>query len=256
MDRVKDKVIIVTGAASDPSLGRATALTLAAEGAKLVVTDIDDEGGENCAQAIRDAGGEAIYLHHDVVNEDEWKLVIQRTVDTFGRLDVLVNNAGIAVLMPLEDMTMADWDKQISVNLTSVFIGCKYGVEAMRKTGGGSIVNLSSVAGLVGLANCIAYSASKGGVRLMSKSIAVECGPDNIRCNSVHPGVIWTNMQADARGTTADAPPDDSALADTIPLGRMGQAQDIANVILYLASDESNYVTGAEFTVDAGMTAK
>lgn len=256
MDRVKDKVVVVTGGASDPSLGRTTALTLAAEGAKVVVTDIDDEGGENCAQAIRDGGGEAIFLHHDVVNEDEWKAVIERTVDTFGRLDVLVNNAGIAVLKPIEDLTLADWDRQISVNLTSVFLGCKYGVEAMRKYGGGSIVNLSSVAGLVGLSNCIAYGASKGGVRLMTKSIAVECGPDNIRCNSVHPGVIWTNMQAQARQAEAETPPEDYPLRDSIPLGRMGEPQDIANVILYLASDESNYVSGAEFTVDAGMTAK
>lgn len=253
---MKDKVVIVTGGASNPSLGRATALTLAREGAKVVVTDIDDEGGEDCAQKIRDDGGEAIYLHHDVVDEDEWKSVIQRTADTFGKLDVLVNNAGIAVLKPLEDLTLDDWNKQISVNLTSVFLGCKYGVEAMRKGGGGSIVNLSSVAGLVGLPTCIAYSASKGGVRLMTKSIAVECGADNIRCNSVHPGVIWTNMQAGARGTTSDKPPENKAITDGIPLGRMGEAQDIANVILYLSSDESNYVTGAEFTVDAGMTAK
>lgn len=256
MDRMKDKVAIVTGGASNPSLGRATALTLARQGAKVVITDIDDEGGEDCAQIIRDEGGEAVYLHHDVVNEDEWKSVIQRTVDTFGKLDVLVNNAGIAVLKPIEDLTLDDWNKQITVNLTSVFLGCKYGVEAMRKTGGGSIVNLSSVAGLVGLSTCIAYSASKGGVRSMSKSIAVECGADNIRCNSVHPGVIWTNMQAQARDTVADKPPENHPLNDTIPLGRMGEAQDIANVILYLSSDESNYVTGAEFTVDAGMTAK
>lgn len=256
MERVKDKVVIVTGGASDPSLGRTTALTLAAEGAKVVVTDIDDKGGEDCAQKIRDAGGEAIYLHHDVVNEDEWKAVIQRAVDTFGKLDILVNNAGIAVLKPLEELTLADWDKQISVNLTSVFLGCKYGVEAMRKTGGGSIVNLSSSAGLVGIPTCIAYSASKGGVRLLTKSLAVECGSDNIRCNSVHPGVIWTNMQADAQGTAADTPPDDTAISSGVPLGRMGEPQDVANVILYLASDESNYVTGGEFTVDAGMTAQ
>ena len=249
--RVKDKVVIVTGGASNPGLGRTTALTLAAEGAKVVITDIDDRGGEDCAKTIRDSGGEAIYLHHDVVKEDEWKMVIQRTLNTFGQLDVLVNNAGIAVLKTLEDLTLDDWNKQISVNLTSVFIGCKYGVEAMRKTGGGSIVNLSSVAGLVGMSTCAAYSASKGGVRLMSKSVAIECGGDNIRCNSVHPGVIWTNMQSDA-GFTRDDPDINSAL----PLGRMGEPQDVANVVLYLASDESNYVTGAEFTVDAGMTAQ
>ena len=138
------------------------------------------------------------------------------------------------------------------MNLTSVFLGCKYGMEAMRDSGGGSIVNLSSVAGLVGIGTGAAYGASKGGVRIMSKSVAVEGAPDNIRCNSVHPGFIWTNMQAQAG---ADIGPGAEMPRSQVPLGRMGDPSDIANCILYLASDESNYVTGAEFTVDAGMTA-
>lgn len=250
--RVADKVIIVTGTASDPSLGRTTAHRLSAEGARLVLTDIDGAGAENCAQAVRDAGGEAIALQQDVTDESRWDDVIKATIDAYGRLDVLVNNAGIAVLGPLETMTLEQWNRQIDVNLTSVFLGCRAAIAPMRAAGGGSIVNLSSVAGLRGLQRCTAYGAAKGGVRIMSKSVAVELAPDNIRCNSVHPGVIWTNMQAQAVGS--DNPEDANAATARIPLGRLGQPEDIANCVLYLASDESNYVTGAEFVVDAGMT--
>ena len=252
-NRVENKVALVTGAASNPSLGRTTALTLAAEGAKLVVTDIDEAGVKETAAAIEAAGGEALALQHDVTDEFAWESVLAATQERFGRLDILVNNAGIAVLMPISEMSLDDWNRQIEVNLTSVFLGCKHGMAAMKSSGGGSIVNLSSVAGLVGLPNCTAYGASKGGVRLMSKSVALEAASDNIRCNSVHPGVIWTNMQAQAVGS--DDPAAANVAAARVPLGRLGQPQDIANCVLYLASDESSYVTGAEFTVDAGMTA-
>jgi len=253
MGRVAGKVSIVTGGASNPGLGRSTAITLGREGAKIVVTDVNLEGAEQTAATIREAGGTAIALAQDVTSEDRWKEIIATTVSKFGRLDVLVNNAGIAVLKTMADLTLADFNRQIEVNLTSVFLGCKYGMEQMKKNGGGSIINLSSVAGLVGMATCSAYSASKGGVRLMTKCIAVEGGPDNIRCNSVHPGVIWTNMQAAAVAGRGAATPE--AGPSRIPLGRVGQPEDIANCILYLSSEESNYVTGAEFTVDAGMTA-
>ena len=148
MGRVQGKVAIVTGAASNPGLGRSTALTLAREGARLVVTDVDLPGAEDCARAIRDAGGEAIVFQQDVTQEDVWQRVVNETVAHFGRLDVLVNNAGIAVLKTIDNMTLADWNRQIDVNLTSVFLGCKYGMAAMRNNGGGSIINLSSVAGL------------------------------------------------------------------------------------------------------------
>jgi NAD(P)-dependent dehydrogenase (short-subunit alcohol dehydrogenase family) len=254
MGRVSGKVIIVTGAASNPGLGRAAALALAREGARLVVTDIDAAGAEDCAGAIRDLGGEALALHHDVTSEAAWQRVIAATQNAFGRLDVLVNNAGIAVLARLEDLSLEQWNRQIEVNLTSVFLGCKYAMAPMRASGGGALINLSSVAGLVGLATCTAYGAAKGGVRIMSKSIAVEAAADNIRCNSVHPGVIWTNMQAQATGLK-----DPGAVPmgrDRVPLGRMGVPDDIANCIVYLASDEAAYVTGAEFTIDAGMTAQ
>lgn len=254
MGRVEGKVAIVTGAASNPGLGRTTAMTLAREGARLMVTDIDEAGAADCAQAIRDAGGEAVSMRQDVTSEDGWKAVIRSTQDSYGRLDVLVNNAGIAVLKRMEDMSLADWNRQIEVNLTSVFLGCKYAMPALRDAGGGSLINLSSVAGLIGMGTCVAYGASKGGVRIMSKSIAVEGAADNIRCNSVHPGVIWTNMQSQATGRTD--PTSVPVGPDRVPLGRVGEPQDIANCILYLASDEAGYVTGAEFTIDAGMTAQ
>lgn len=252
MGRVQGKIAIVTGAASDPGLGHASALALAAEGAKLVVTDVDAAGAERCAKKIRDAGGEAIALEHDVTSEAGWAEVLAKTVKAFGRIDVLVNNAGIAVLKPLADLTLADWNRQIEVNLTSVFLGCRAAAAEMRKSGGGSIVNLSSVAGLIGLPLTTAYAASKGGVRLMTKAIAIELGKDQIRCNSVHPGVIWTNMQAGAGYGSRER---SEAMSASLPLGRVGEPSDIANIVLYLSSDESNYVTGAEFVVDAGMSA-
>jgi NAD(P)-dependent dehydrogenase (short-subunit alcohol dehydrogenase family) len=235
-------------------LGRTAALALAREGARVVVTDIDAEGADDCARAIREVGGEAVAGHQDVTQEAGWEAVIARTADAFGKLDVLVNNAGIAVLRRIEDLTLADWNRQIDVNLTSVFLGCKYGMAAMRAGGGGSIVNVSSVAGLVGLATCVAYGAAKGGVRILSKAVAIEGAPYNVRCNSVHPGFIWTNMQAQAMGTRDAARV--TLPRELVPLGRIGAPEDVAHCILYLASDESSYVTGAEFTVDAGMTAQ
>ncbi len=252
MGRVAGKRAIVTGTASNPGLGRATALALAREGARVIVTDIDEAGAGSCAEAIKAAGGEAIALAQDVTLEAGWREVTGAAVKAWGGLDVLVNNAGIAVLMPIEEMSLADWNRQIEVNLTSVFLGCKHAMAIMRNGDGGSIINLSSVAGLVGLATCVAYGASKGGVRIMSKSIAIEGAEANIRCNSVHPGVIWTNMQAEATGLDEPEP----VAPERVPMGRMGKPDDIANCVLYLASDESNYVSGAEFTVDAGMTAQ
>jgi NAD(P)-dependent dehydrogenase (short-subunit alcohol dehydrogenase family) len=253
MGRVNGKVAIVTGGASNPGIGRTTAITLAREGASVVVTDVDAAGAEKTAAEIRGAGGKATALAQDVTSEARWREVIAATVSAYGRLDVLVNNAGIAVLKPIAELTLDDWNRQLTVNLTSVFLGCKYGLAQMAQNGGGSIVNLSSVAGLVGLATCAAYGASKGGVRLLTKTVAVEGAPSGVRCNSVHPGFIWTNMQAGAvQGQTERGA---QSGASAVPLGRMGKPEDIANCVLYLASDESSYATGAEFTVDAGMTA-
>ena len=253
MTRVAGKVALVTGAASDPGLGREIARALAREGARLVVTDVDEPGVQACADEIRKAGGESLALRHDVTRESDWQNAIARALEAFGRLDVLVNNAGIAVLKPLEQLSLADWNRQIEVNLTSVFLGCKHVAAAMRQSGGGSIVNVSSVAGLIGLRTAVAYGASKGGVRIATKSIALELAPDRIRCNSVHPGFIWTNMQAQAMHTSD---PGKVQLGPLVPLGGLGEPRDIAECVLYLASDESKYVTGAEFTVDGGMTAQ
>lgn len=254
MGRVQGKVVIVTGAASNPGLGHRAALTLAGEGARMVVTDLDPEGAERCAAEIRASGGEAVSLAQDVTSEEGWDRVIGKAIATYGRLDVLVNNAGIAVLKPLAEMSLTDWNRQIEVNLTSVFLGCRQAAPRLREAGGGSLINLSSVLGLIGLPNCSAYGASKGGVRLMTKSLAAELGKDNIRCNTIHPGVIWTNMQA-AAGAGGGERANAERLAAGLPLGRVGDPRDIADCILYLASDEARYVTGAEFTVDGGMTA-
>ena len=256
MQRVENKVALVTGTASNPGLGRSIALTLAAQGAKVVVTDIDLEGAQATADAIIAAGGTASALAHDVTSEAHWLEVIAKVEGDYGQIDILVNNAGIAVLMPISEMTLDDWNRQIDVNMTSVFLGSKYGMASMQKTGGGSIVNISSVAGLIGIPTCVAYGAAKGGVRIMSKSLALEGAASNVRCNSVHPGVIWTNMQAQAGGADAAESETPPPAPPNVPLGRMGVPQDIANCVLYLSSDESNYVTGAEFTVDAGMTAQ
>jgi NAD(P)-dependent dehydrogenase (short-subunit alcohol dehydrogenase family) len=254
--RVFNKVVIVTGAGSNPGLGRAAAMKLAAEGAKVVVTDVDAAGAEDCAAAIQEVGGEALALQHDVTSEQRWQEVIAQTIETYGQLDVLVNNAGIAVLKPIADLSLEDFNRQQEVNLTSVFLGCKYAMAQMCSQGnGGALINLSSVAGLVGMQRCVAYSASKGGVRAMTKSIAMDGAKDNIRCNSVHPGIILTNMQATAGGGP-QLNKDTELPRSSVPLGRAGDPDDIANCILYLASDEASYVTGAEFTIDAGMTAQ
>jgi len=253
MDRLKDKVALITGAASVPGLGSATAKRFAEEGAIVWLTDIDGAGAEKVAADIRAAGGRAFSAMHNVTSEADWDRVMAAIDAEHHRLDVLVNNAGIAVLRPIEEMTADDWDLQNNVNLTSVFHGTKRAVATMRKVGdGGSIINLSSVAGLFGVPACGAYAASKGGVRLFSKVIAVECAKDKIRCNSVHPGMILTNMQDVA--AEDNAANYDATLA-LIPMGYMGDPIEIANMNLFLASDESRYVTGTEMVVDGGMSA-
>lgn len=253
MARVKDKVAIVTGTASVPGLGHEIALLLAREGAKLVVSDIDFEGAQACAEQINQAGGEAVALHQDVTDEAVWQQVIDKAVTDFGGLDILVNNAGIAVLKMIDQMTLADFERQMNVNMTSVFLGTKYAAAVMRARGGGSIINMSSVAGIVGIPGVTAYAASKAGVRVFSKAVAMEYAAEKVRCNTVHPGIIWTNMQQVA---IKDNPEQYDIITQAIPMKEMGEPLDIANCVLYLASDESKYVTGAEFVVDGGMTAQ
>jgi len=254
MNRVKDKVAIITGAAG--GLGKAEALILAREGAKVVLTDIDETGLERAAEEIRKTGAKVIFIKHDVTSESEWSKVIGRTFEEFGRLDVLVNNAGVIIYKKIIDTSLAEWKWLMSVNLDGVFLGTKFAIEAMRKGGGGSIINIASVAGLIGNPDASAYHASKGGVRLFTKAAAIECskaGYDyNIRVNSIYPGVINTAM--------ADALRDDVDKYNIAliwhPMGHFGEPEDVAYGVLYLASDESKFLTGSELVIDGGWTSR
>ncbi len=251
--RLEGKVALVTGCGSDRGLGAATAQRFAEEGAVVYATDIDGDGVNAVVDAINANGGTAYAVKQDVTDEEEWNSLLSRIEKEQGRFDVLVNNAGIAVLKPIGDLTGADWSKQLNVNLDSVFFGTRGAVDVMRRVGnGGSIVNLSSIAGLVGVPACGAYAAAKGGVRLFSKAVAMECAAENIRCNSVHPGMIETAMQDVAR---RDNPEGFKEIVAGIPMKRIGDPVDIANMALFLASDEAGYITGAEFVVDGGVTA-
>jgi NAD(P)-dependent dehydrogenase (short-subunit alcohol dehydrogenase family) len=254
MARLGGKIALITGGASVPGLGSATAQRFAEEGATVYVTDVDFAGAQSVAETIRRAGGRATALAHDVTSEAEWDRVIATVIKQDRRLDVLVNNAGIAVLKMLDAVTSADVKRLFDVNLASVIFGTQRAVREMRRVGeGGSIINMSSVAGLVGVPGCTAYAATKGGVRLFTKTAAVETAREKIRVNSVHPGVIWTNMQKSAFQDNAD---NVAAITAGIPCGFLGEPLDIANAVLFLASDEARYITGAEIVVDGGMTAQ
>jgi NAD(P)-dependent dehydrogenase (short-subunit alcohol dehydrogenase family) len=255
MGQVDGKIAIVTGGAS--GIGAACATTLAREGAKLVVTDLDDAGGRRVVDQIGGAGGEAIFLHQDVSVEETWPAIIDATLRRFGRLDVMVANAGIAILCSAIDMSLADWRRQTAVNLDGVFLAVKHAVPAMRQSGGGSIVITSSVAGLRGSAGLAGYCATKGGVRLFAKAVAMECAAagDGIRINTVHPGIIDTPILAKTAAAAGNLSIDfHEAARSEVPLRRIGQASDIANGVLFLASDASSYMTGAELVIDGGMT--
>jgi NAD(P)-dependent dehydrogenase (short-subunit alcohol dehydrogenase family) len=236
---------------------------LAQEGATVIATDIDDLRGPEVVGRITKAGGEADFLEQDVTSEGRWVEVVAEVERRFGRLDIMVSNAGIGIAVPsIVDMTLADWRKQTAINLDGVFLSVKYCLPLMRKHGGGSIVMMSSLAGLRGSQTLAGYCATKGGVRLFAKSIAMECASfgDGIRVNSVHPGVIdtpiWGKIPTSASGNMGNAPIDPEERAKlTTPLGYAGQARDIANGVLYLASDASRYMTGAELVIDGGMNA-
>jgi NAD(P)-dependent dehydrogenase (short-subunit alcohol dehydrogenase family) len=262
MGRVQGKVALVTGGAS--GIGRSCAEALAREGADVVVTDVQDHKGEILAAEIAKAGGSAVYRHHDVTSEDAWIEIVAEVERRYGRLDVLVNNAGIGLGSPsITTMSLADFKRQQAVNVEGVFLGIKHSLPLMRKAGhGGSIINMSSVAGLKGASLLAGYCATKGAVRLLTKAVALECGEakDGVRVNSVHPGLIETPIWdtiAGAGEAGANAPLDLDAMSTlAVPLGVKGVPEDIANGVLWLASDESRYVTGAELVIDGGLSVR
>jgi NAD(P)-dependent dehydrogenase (short-subunit alcohol dehydrogenase family) len=260
MGQVDGKIAIVTGGAS--GIGAACAQTLAREGAKVVVSDIDDVGGNALVGTINAAGGSAIYLSHDVTDEERWRAVVGEIERRWGRLDILVANAGIGIMVPsIVEMSLADWRRQTAVNLDGVFLSVKHCLPLMRRSGGGSIIMTSSIAGLRGSATLAGYCATKGGVRLFAKAIAMECAAsgDGVRVNSVHPGIIdtpiWGKIRPDLAAGGRNAPIDIEEIGRRgAPLGRVGQPQDIANGVLFLASDAAGYITGAELVIDGGIT--
>lgn len=248
MGRVSGKVAIITGAAR--GIGVATARRMIEEGAKVMLTDLLDKEGEAAAKAL---GPNARYMHHDVVSEAEWKQVVGATEAAFGPVSVLVNNAGIVSFSPIETTEEADFHHVVNVNQVAVFLGMKSALPSMKRAGGGSIINISSVAGIFGAPLGLSYCASKFAVRGMSKSAAIELAPHNIRVNSVHPGMIRTTM---TEGAPADAQAVMDSLVMSAPAARRGEPEEVANVVLLLASDETRFSTGAEFIVDGGLTCK
>lgn len=253
MDRLQGKVAIITGAAS--GLGKSISLLFAAEGAHVVATDIDAAARETVLSELRRIDARAQFMRQDVSLESGWQEVMAFTLKQCGRLDVLVNCAGVFCADSIETLTLEKWRWVMSVNLDGVFLGTKYAAEAMRKSGGGSIVNISSVGGLVGTVNSSAYNASKGGVRLLTKAAAMEFSHAghgyNIRVNSVHPGVIQTPMTA----PMFQNPAEEQAMRSWTPIGRFGQPRDVAYGVLYLASDEAAFLTGSELVIDGGWSA-
>ncbi len=254
--RLAGKVALITGAATGieedvMGFGGAAAHLFAREGARVVVTDINDQLGERTASQIQRAGGVAAYGHLDVTSEKHWIEAMAKTVDAYGRLDILVNNAGVSIPDNLEQTTYEVWKAQMDLHAKGTFLGTKHAIPLMRRVGGGSIVNMSSVYALIGSSGFTAYHAAKGAIRLFTKSTAIQYAKDNIRANSVHPGYMWTPMTRGNFPTPESLEPS----LNEIPLGRLGDANDVAYGVLYLASDESSYVTGAELVIDGGMTA-
>ena len=248
--RLEGKVALISGGARGQ--GATEGQLFVDEGAMVVLADILDLEGEATAAQIRENGGEASYVHLDVTSEDEWRNAVEFALQTYGRLDILINNAAIYKRTPIVDTDVEEWRQIMEVNSTGVFLGTKHAIPAMQRSGGGSIINISSTAGLIGSARGSAYGASKGSVRLFTKYTAIQHATEGIRANSIHPGPIDTVMIADNLAT-----PEARAESEArVPLKRIGTAMDVAYGALFLASDESSYMTGAELVIDGGVTAR
>ena len=246
--RLENKVALISGGAR--GMGAVEAKLFAREGARVVFGDLLDDDGIKVEAEIREAGGEAAYIHLDVTNEGDWQRAVDTATSRFGRLDILVNNAGIAVQGNIEDTTEEVWDRTMAVNVKGVFLGTKQAIPAMRRAGGGSIINISSGAGIAPAPGTSThYAASKGAVRIFTKSTAIQYAKEGIRCNSVHPGPIDTPMLGSRYS-------DSQLLMERVPLGRVGTPEEIAYGVLYLATDESSFVTGSELVIDGGRTAQ
>lgn len=255
MDRLKNKTALITGAAL--GIGKATAFLFAKEGANVAVTDILQDEGIEVVKEINKSGGKARYWHLDTSDEKEVSNVVSDVVNVYGNLDILVNNAGISgTNKPTHELTLEEWENVIKVNVTGVFLCTKHAIPYMIKNGGGSIINLSSIYGLISAPDVPPYHASKGALRSMSKTDALLYAPNNIRVNSLHPGFIWTPMVENYLKKCGDINEGKKALNSLHPLGHIGEAIDIAYGILYLASDESKFVTGSELVIDGGYTAR
>ena len=250
MPELEGKVAIVTGGAR--GIGAATSEAIAAEGAYVLIADVLDGEGEALAKRLASEGRCARYVHLDVTDETAWERVIDKTLAEFGKLDILVNNAGIGTMEDVEQETRTGWDKVIAVNQMSVWLGMKHAVPAMRKAGGGSIVNVSSIFGAVGgFGGSVAYHATKGAVRLMTKNAALRYAKEGIRVNSMHPGFVDTPMVAQVKGT-----PIEDLIKQNTPLGRLAKAEEIGDVIAFLCGPKASYMTGSEVYVDGGWTAQ
>jgi NAD(P)-dependent dehydrogenase (short-subunit alcohol dehydrogenase family) len=253
MGQLEGKVAIVTGGAS--GIGAACAETLAREGARVVVGDIDDAGGLALVDRIKQSGGNAVYRRHDVASEAGWPALIA-TAEALGGLHIVVANAGITRPALVVDLSLEEWRRHMAINLDGVFLSVKHAIPAMRRSGGGSIVIMSSVGGLRGEVGSSAYCATKGGVRLFAKAVALECAwaRDNIRINTIHPGIIDTQLWAKLPASMPAINPHELAKS-MVPVGRAGTAQDVADGVLFLSSDASSYMTGTELVLDGGITA-
>ena len=257
--RLAGKVAYISGGGT--GIGRATAEVFAEQGAKVVISGLQLSDLEDCANAIKGNGGEVLTLQQDVTHEEGWPAAMKATLDAFGKLDIMVNNAGIALVNDIENETLEGWRKTQAVNTDGVFMGTKAAIKTMKESGGGSIINISSIEGIIGEPTVAAYNASKGAVRIFSKSAALHCAQSgyNIRVNTLHPGFIETPMT-----TTNVTQQFGEELAEEfmgsvlakVPLGRVGKAREMATSILFLASDDSSYMTGAELVVDGGYTAQ